>query len=222
VDDGVARRLRDLGDSRDELVGAIEALLQTPQGALAARVQAFADHKRQLDDNLSNLETQFSRLATLRKDADGLSARFSRSLDLISTADAGADADGRIEELSDFVKATQSRFDEIEHTMIAVGQLKTKLGDLQSRLVPLESKDGGVADLLAQVQDIRDRLAAKVNGLEADENGDLATRVRDFFATKQDLEKRVAAVTEHFSKLATLRHDISGLFDKLSSAADAN
>jgi hypothetical protein len=46
--------------------------------------------------------------------------------------------------------------------------------------------------------------------------------VKDLTEAKQQLEKRVATVTEHFSKLATIRSDITGLFNKLSSAADAS
>jgi small-conductance mechanosensitive channel len=105
---------------------------------------------------------------------------------------------------------------------VTFDQLRTRLSDLQSRLVPLESQNGGVVDLLGQVQDIRDRLVAKIGALEADENGDLASRVRMFAATKEELEQRVATVTEQFSKLATIRSDISGLFDKLSNVADAS
>jgi hypothetical protein len=45
--------------------------------------------------------------------------------------------------------------------------------------------------------------------------------VKTFAEAKQELEQRVAAVNEHFAKLATIRSDIAGLFNKLSSAADA-
>ena len=67
----------------------------------------------------------------------------------------------------------------------------------------------------------------KANGVSiwddwADENGDLATRVNTFVETKKELESRVATVTEQFSKLATIRSDIAGLFDKLSNAADTS
>jgi hypothetical protein len=44
--------------------------------------------------------------------------------------------------------------------------------------------------------------------------------VKNFVKTKQELEKRVSGVTDNFSKLATIRKDIAGLFDKLSNAAD--
>jgi BMFP domain-containing protein YqiC len=100
--------------------------------------------------------------------------------------------------------------------------MRGKLGDLQARLVPLEARDGGVVDLIAQVRDSRDRLIAKIESLEADESGDLAARVNSLAEAKQELEKRVATVTAHFSQLATIRSDIAGLFDKLSSVANAN
>jgi prefoldin subunit 5 len=195
---------------------------KTPQGDLAARVQAFADDKKKLGDGLANLELQFSKLATLRQDVDGLSGNFDHALGLLSVSSGPGNIEAGVEELSQFVKSTQSRLDEIERTMLTFDQLKTRLNDLQSRLVPLESKNGGVVDLLGQVQDVRDRLIAKIGTLEADENGDLASRVDTFAATKDELEKRVATVTEQFSKLATIRSDISGLFDKLSNAADTS
>ena len=219
--DGIKRRLKDLDDARGRLTAEIDALQQTPQGNLAARLQAFADDKKKLDDGVANLDLQFSRLATLRKDVEGLSGNFDRVLGTLSMSDAG-DADARVAELAQFVKATQARFDDIERNMAAIGQLRAKLGDLQSKLAPLESEDGGVADLIGQVGDIRDRLVAKIERIEADEHGDLAARVNTFIETKQELEKRVSTVTEHFSKLATIRNDIAGLFDKLSNAADTS
>ena len=223
ADVGVTRRVKELSEIRDQLATEIDSLQQTPQGSLNARVQAFADQKAKLDDGLANLELQFSKLTTLRKDVEGLSDNFDLALDMLSGSAAGADdADTPLEEVSEFIRATQGQFDEIERTMVTFGQLKTKLGDLQSRLVPLESKDGGIADLISQVQDMRDRLIAKIGLIEADENGELAARVNTFIEAKQELEQRVTTVTEHFSKLATIRSDIAGLFDKLSNVADTS
>jgi len=219
--DGIKRRVKDLGEAQDRLAADIEALQQTPQGSLAARVQSFADDKKKLEDGVANLEMQTSRLATLRQDVEGVSANFDRALDVVSTSGAG-DAEGRLAELSQFVKAAQGRLDQIERSIVTFGQLQVRLGELQSRLVPLESQNGGVTDLISQVAEIRDRLTAKIASVEADKNGDLATRVRAFIETKQELERRVASVTEHFSQLATIRNDIAGLFDKLSNAADTS
>jgi chromosome segregation ATPase len=220
--DGVTRRVKELNDARDKLAANIEALRQTPQGSLAARVQFFAEDKKNLDDGLANLEMQFSKLATLRRDVEGLSAGFDRALDQVAVNGKGGNAESRAAELSAFVKATQTQFDEIERAMTRFGQLRSDLGDLQSRLAPLEAKDGGIEDVVAQVKGIRDRLVAKIAHIESDENGGLAARVQTLAETKRELEQRVSSVAEHYSKLATIRSDIAGLFDKLSNAADAS
>ena len=51
--DGITRRVKELGEARDRLAADIDALQQTPQGGLAARVQAFADDKKKLDDGVA-------------------------------------------------------------------------------------------------------------------------------------------------------------------------
>ncbi len=246
AEDGVVTRVKELSATRDRLAEEIGALEQTPQGPLAERVQKFADEGRQLDDRLSQLNTQFAKLATLRADIAGLFVNFNRALDVLSdaTEEEGAgvigfnpardalpaatgrapaeDIDARVAELAAFIKATQSQLDEIERRAVAFAQMKTKLGDLQSRLVPLEAADGGVANLIEELKDNRDRLLAKIGQIEDDEDGDLAERVKKFSETKRELEERVSSLTEQFSKLATIRKDIAGLFEKLSGAVNAS
>jgi chromosome segregation ATPase len=223
AEDGVTRRVKDLGAARDQLAAAIESLQQTPQGSLAARVQAFADDKKQLEAGVGHLDTQFSRLAALRKDVEGLFVNFDRALDVLAISGAASGGgEDRVAELAEFIRATQAHVDDIERKTADFAQMRSKLADLQSRLVPLEARDGGVVDLIAQVRDSRDRLIAKIEHLEADESGDLAARVSALAEAKQELEKRVATVTAHFSQLAAIRSDIAGLFDKLSSVANTN
>ena len=100
--------------------------------------------------------------------------------------------------------------------------MKTKLGDLQSRLLPLEAADGGVANLIEELKDIRHRLLARIRQIEEDDDGSLAERVQRFSETKRELERRVLGLTEQFAKLATIRKDIAGLFEKLSGAVSAS
>jgi chromosome segregation ATPase len=172
---------------------------------------------------VAQLNAQFSKLATLHDDIDGLMEKLENALGIISPdADGKADIDARIKDVSTFVATTQDELKDIEDRLAVFGQLKGKLGELQSRLVPLEAGDGGVLSLIAQVQDIRDKLAARIAHLEAGEGGDLAERVKTFTDAKRELEERVLVVTDHFSKLATVRKDLAGLFEKLSSAANTS
>jgi chromosome segregation ATPase len=227
ADDGVARRVKDLGTARDRLAADIGALEQTQQGPLAARVQRFAEERRTLDGRLSQLDTQFAALSTLRGDIAGLFGHFDRALDALADGDTAkgegvAAIDDRVEELATFIEATQAHLDEIERRAVAFAQLKGKLGELQARLHPLQAEQSGVADIVGEVREIRDRLFAKIRQIEEDEDGGLADRVKKFSDAKRELEDRVSTLTEQFSKLATIRKDIAGLFDKLSGAVNAS
>lgn len=222
--DGVTQRVKELSQERDRLATGIEALQRTPEGPLAERVQKFAEDKAKLDASVAHLNVQFSKLAALRQDIDGLATKFLGALKILPAGADGtsdADVDTRIEEVSAYIDTTQDQIEDIEDRMAVFGQLKTRLGELQARLAPLESGDNGVVSLVGQVQDIRDRLAAKIGGLEAGDGGDLAARVKTFTEAKRELEDRLSVVTAHFSQLAAVRKDLAGLFDKLSSAANA-
>jgi chromosome segregation ATPase len=225
--DGITRRVNDVAEARDRLASDIDALQRTPQGPLAERVQHFANDTKRLDGGVSELNLHFSRLATLRGDIDGLATKLEGALDIVPTGRNGgdnADVDSRVDQLSKFIATTQDELEDIEGRMAVFGQLRAKLAELQSRLAPLESGDAGVISLIGQVQDIRDRLAAKIGRLEAGDNGsgDLAARVRTFTEAKRELEERVSVVSEHFSQLATVRKDLAGLFEKLSTAANGS
>ncbi|MGD0026694.1 MAG: hypothetical protein ABSC37_19090 [Xanthobacteraceae bacterium] len=224
AEDGVTSRVKELSEARDRLAADIDSLLRTPDGTLADRVQKLADDKNKLDDDTSHLKVQFYKLATLRKDVAGLFAEFDRALDMLSIAkseDGAADVDARVDELSRFIEQTQVQFDDIERRAAVFGQLRTRLGELESRLAPLESDEGGVVKLIEELQDIRERLVMKIRRIEGGQEGDLAARVKLFAEAKKELEARVASLTDEFSKLATIRRDIAGLFEKLSSAVSA-
>ncbi len=225
AEDGITSRLRQLGEERDRLAASIDSLQRTPEGALADRVQKIAEDRKKLDAGISHLNAQFYRLATLRKDVAGLFAALDRALNTLSIAkgkNGASDIDARVDDVSQFIEHTQSQFDDIERRMIVFGQLRTNLADLQSRLVPLDSEETGVAKLLDDLQDIREKLIVKIRHLEGGEEGDLAARVKTFAEAKKELEDRVASLADQFTRLSTIRKDIAGLFDKLSSAVSAS
>ena len=225
AEDGVASRLKELNVSRDQLADEIGAIEQTQQGPLADRVQNLVDEKRVLDERLSQVNAQFNKLGSLRKDVEGLFANFDRALDMLSDKakeEEEADIDARVAELGTFIETTQAHLGEIERRAVVFGQLKSKLGDLQLRLAPLEAEENGVVRLIDDLREIRDRLFAKIRQIEEDEDGGLAERVKKFSDAKRELEDRVSNLTEQFSRLATIRKDIAGLFDKLSGAVNAS
>jgi predicted nucleic acid-binding Zn-ribbon protein len=225
TEDGITSRVRRLGEERDRLTASIEALERMPEGALTDQVQKLSEDRKQLDDGIAHLNEQFSKLTTLRRDIGGLFAGLDRALSTLSiakTEGGAAHMDTRVDEVSRFIEQTQNRFDDIEHRVLVFEQLKTRLGELQTRLAPLESEQTGVVRLIEDLQDIREKLIVKIRRIEGGEEGDLAARVKLFAEAKQELEDRVSSLSDQFTKLSTIRKDIAGLFEKLSSAVTAS
>jgi chromosome segregation ATPase len=225
AEDGITSRVRQLGEDHERLAASIATFERTPEGALTDSVQRLGEDKKKLDDGITHLNLQFYQLASLRKDVAGLSAGFDRALNALSITKGETgetDVDSRVDQLSRFIEQTQHRLDDIEGRVAVFGQLKTRLGELQSRLVPLESDETGVVKLIGDLQDIRERLIVKIRHIEGGEEGDLAERVKVFAAAKRELEDRVSNLADQFIKLSTIREDIAGLFDKLSSAVNGS
>jgi chromosome segregation ATPase len=223
--DGMTSRVRELTEQTEKLAAEMEVLERTPEGPLADRVQKLNGDKRKLEEDLSRLDGEFSKLGNLRRDVSGLFAAFDRALNTLSIAkgeDTAAGVDARIDDLTRFIERTHIQFDDIARRAVVFGQLKTRLGELQTRLTPLESDDGGVVNLIEDLHDIRERLIVKIRRIEGGEEGDLAARVKLFADSKRELEERVSSLADQFTKLATVRKDIAGLFDKLSSAVSAS
>jgi len=244
-EEGVASRVRQLSGDRDVLAANLEALERTPEGPLADRVQKLVDDKKKLDDGILHLSLQFSTLGSLRRDVSSLFSALDRTLDTLSISSNGAGANGmstngagangaganwsnaaaidaRVEELSQFVKKTEGQFGDIESRVVVFGELKKRLDDIQSRLLPLESVEGGVVKLVDELRELRDDLVVRIRRVEGGEEGDLAARVKVFSEAKTELEDRISSLADQFTKLATIRKDITGLFDKLSTAVNAS
>jgi chromosome segregation ATPase len=245
AEDGIASRVRQLSGDRDVLAANLDALERTPEGALADRVQKLVNDKKKLDDGILHLSLHFSTLGSLRRDVATLYSALERTLDTLaishngvgangtntngtSTNGAGANwssvaaIDARVDELSQFVKKTEGQFDDIESRVLVFGELKKRLDDVQSRLLPLESAESGVVKLVDELRQLRDDLVARIRHVEGGEEGDLAARVKVFSEAKTELEDRVASLADQFTKLATIRKDIAGLFDKLSTAVSTS
>ncbi len=225
AEDGIVSRLRRLGEERDQLAAEIDALERLPEGSLSGRVAHFTDDRKKLDEGISQLYAQFCRLADLRKDVAGLFASFERALDTLSLAkgvDGAAGIDARVDDLSRYLERTEAQFDDIESRQATFEQLRTRFGGLHARLLPLESEQTGIIKLIDELHELRERLILKIRRIEGGEQGDLAARVKLFADAKRELEDRVSALADQFTKLSTIRKDIAGLFDKLSSAVNTS
>ena len=222
---GVQSRVRELTDVRARLAASVDALQQTPDGPLAERVQKFAGDNKKLEEGITVIGAQFSQLASLRENVVRLFTNLNGALDALSAAKTGEGADGvdaRINELKHFIDDTQGRVDDIERRMVVFNQLRTRLAELQTKFVPLESEQSGVVSILGELRLLRDGLIWKIKSIEESDEGDLAERVKRFSEAKRELEERVTMLGEQCFRLAAIRKDIAGLFDKLSSAVSSS
>ena len=225
AESGIASRVEELGAALDGLTGEFDVLQQTPEGPLSQRVQQFLDDKKSLDHRLAEMTEDFAKLATLRRDVGALFAGFNRALHglALSTRGEGVQAtDAGVNELNEFVIATQAQLDDIERRLVTFRQLRTRLGEVQARLVPLESDEGGVISAIEELKDVRDRLATKISRMEQSEEGSLSERVHKFTESRRQLEERVLHLNEEFLKLTLIRKDISNLFERLSNAVSTS
>ena len=177
------------------------------------------------DRRLAEMTEDFAKLATLRRDVGALFAGFNRALHglALSTRGEGVQAtDAGVNELNEFVTATQAQLDDIERRLVIFRQLRTRLGEVQARLVPLESDEGGVISAIEELKDVRDRLATKISRMEQSEEGSLSERVHKFTESRRQLEERVLHLNEEFLKLTLIRKDISNLFERLSNAVSTS
>jgi DNA repair exonuclease SbcCD ATPase subunit len=167
----------------------------------------------------------FAKLATLRRDVGALFAGFNRALYglALSARGEGVQAtDAGINELNEFLVATQAQLDDIERRLVTFRQLRTRLGEVQARLIPLESDESGVISAIEELKDVRDRLTTKISRMEDSEEGSLSERVHKFTESRKELEERVLHLNEEFLKLTLIRKDISNLFERLSNAVTAS
>jgi chromosome segregation ATPase len=240
AENGVANRVRLLSGDHDVLATNLDALERTPEGPLTDRVQKLVNDKKKLDDGILHLSLQFATLGSLRRDVSSLFSALDRTLDTLAISSNGVGANGmsmngsganwsdaaaidaRVDELSQFVKKTEGHFGDIEGRVVVFGELKKRLDDIQSRLLPLESAESGVVKLTDELRELRDDLVMRIRRVEGGEEGDLAARVKVFSEAKTELEDRIASLADQFTKLATIRKDITGLFDKLSTAVNTS
>jgi chromosome segregation ATPase len=222
---GIANRVEELSEARNRLTAELDTLQQTPEGPLSQRVQQFLDDKKWLDRRLAEMTDDFAKLATLRRDVGALFAGFNRALHglALSARGEGAPAmDAGVAELNEFITATQAQLDDIERRLVTFRQLRTRLGEVQTRLVPLEADEGGVISAIEELKDVRDRLKSKITRMEESDEGSLSERVHKFTESRKELEERVLHLNEEFLKLTSIRKDISNLFERLSSAVSAS
>jgi chromosome segregation ATPase len=182
---------------------------------LIVRVEQIRQQHEEVKDKLGALVAQrrslLSQLQSCQDDVE-------RTMAGVEQDNNGDLLEDRFEKISEFIRVTNYRCQEIEQAMPGLFELKEKLNALAMRVTPLDKKETGITGVLKELSSAENHLAAVIERLEKDEGGTLAERIRQLTDTKQVLEERVSSVLAEFSQLETIHKDITGLFAKLNPA----
>jgi len=190
-----------------DLQSRIDEIRQRQQ-ALRSQLGSVSEKRRVIEPMLSELK---ERQTTIE-----------RSLADLEKDDSGNTLDARIKDSEGFLNKGHTRLGAIETLFDELKQIKERGEILQTDLDPLRHKETGIKALLNEVTALRNRLDAALVALGREENETIADRVARLSNSKQDIERRLAALTESFASLEAIRGDVGGHFEKLSTALESH
>jgi chromosome segregation ATPase len=182
---------------------------------LTGRVEEMRQQQQQLRDKLGQLTTQRS---SLLEQVQSCQNDLERAVAGIERDQDGDQIETRLQKVSEFIRATNSRCDQIEDSLPSLVQLQQKLSALEMRIAPLDDKETGISSTLKAVSNAASRLAITIERLEQDEGVTLVERIRQLSAHKRELDERVSSVLTQFSEIETIHRDMNGLFARLNKA----
>jgi hypothetical protein len=185
------------------LIGCVEHVRQQQQEIRQQLGEVIAKRR--------SIETSISQLQSFQDDME-------QAISVIEQDKDDETLEHRLQRLSQFIGTTNARCEEVERSMPVLLELEEKFDALQRRLAPLDQKETGVVSVLRAFSDARNRLAATIVRLEAEEGVSLPERIRQMTKTKHQLEERVSSILSQFSEIETIHKDITGLFVKLNQA----
>jgi hypothetical protein len=185
------------------LIGCVEHVRQQQQEIRQQLGEVIAKRR--------SIETSISQLQSFQDDME-------QAISVIEKDKDDETLEHRLQRLSQFIGTTNARCEEVERSMPVLLEIEEKFDALQRRLAPLDQKETGVVSILRAFSDARNRLAATIVRLEAEEGVSLPERIRQMTKTKHQLEERVSNILSQFSEIETIHKDITGLFVKLNQA----
>lgn len=219
ADTGLEATITHLTARHGEIVAAFDAI-ETQQGEpLAARAEAMAKTRAEVEQRMAKLSDCGALLDGIRASFDELRARqihLGETLAAIETDATGRSLAERQDELNEFVSQSRARLLTMENSLHLLTRFREDLDKYQNELKPLQSPVSGVEAVIADIHGRRARLVAALDELDQDGEARLAGRVEAIYRGKLETEQRIAQAVEHFGRLDAIRKDVEGLFAKLA------
>ena len=214
-----------IGALQQRLVNAEKQLSVQQQRNGASELQSLVEELRArqsaLREKLGDAITKRRSLEQLFAEYEGTQHDIERTLSGIEEDKKGDSLEVRIGNLSQFIKVTDTRFEELERSKQMLLHLKEEFDALQTRLLPLKDDRSGVKALIHQLNDMCAQLGANIDALDREGDTSLSERVKKIAETRQALSERISSVAEELSKLDNSHKDINTLFTRLSNELTA-
>jgi chromosome segregation ATPase len=149
-------------------------------------------------------------------------ALIERALGELEKDETGKSLNTRLEEAEGFLNSGHTRLDALEAMFGKFEQLRDSMQQLQSEIVPLRNQDSGIKERYNEVAALQKSLDAALVSLEKDGNETIAERFDRLSKGKSEIEQRIAALTDCFGSLESIRRDIGEHFQKLNSTINGH
>lgn len=189
---------------------------------LQSRIDEIRRRQQALRTQLGSVSEKRRVIEPMLGEVKERQALIDRALGDLEKDETGKTLDARLEETEGFLNRGHTRLEGLETTFGKFEQVRDRMQQLQGEIAPLRSVETGIKALVDQVGALQKEVDAALLSLEKDESGTIGERFDRLSKSKSELEQRVAALTECFGSLETIRQDVGEQFKRLTAALDGH
>lgn len=178
------------------------------QQALRAQLGSVSEKRRVVEPMLGEVKER--------------QALIERALGDLEKDETGKGLDTRLEETEGFLNRGHTRLDALEAIFGKFEQLRDRMQQLQSDAAPLRSTESGIKALVNEVSALQKNVDATLLSLEKDDSGTIGERLDRLTKSKNEIEQRIAALSDCFGSLESIRRDIGEHFQRLNVTLDGH
>ena len=189
---------------------------------LQSRIDEIRRRQQALRTQLGSVSEKRRVIEPMLGEVKERQALIDRALGDLEKDETGKTLDTRLEETEGFLNRGHTRLEGLETTFGKFEQVRDRMQQLQGEITPLRSAESGIKALTEQVAALQKEVDAALLSLEKDDTGTIGERFDRLSKSKNELEQRVAALTECFGSLETIRQDVGEQFKRLTAALDGH
>lgn len=197
-----------------------EQAIQNEAVDLQSRIDDIRRRQQALRTQLGSVSEKRRVIEPMLGEVKERQALIERALGDLEKDETGKGLDTRLQETEGFLNRGHTRLEALETMFGTFEQVRDRMQQLQGDIAPLRSSDAGIKALYNEVLTLQKSVDAALLSLEKDENETITERYDRLSKSKSELEQRIAALTDCFGSLETIRRDVGEHFQRLNAALD--